>query len=50
MYFYYLLFLFFFQPINSEQGLLTTVGYQLGKGKPVVYALEVFNISVLNHV
>ncbi|CAC5390896.1 glpK [Mytilus coruscus] len=26
--------------VQSEQGLLTTVGYQFGKGKPAVYALE----------
>ena len=30
-----------FQPVESKNGLLTTVGYQLGKDQPVVYALEV---------
>ena len=30
----------FDQAVESKQGLLTTVGYQLGKNKPVVYALE----------
>ncbi|XP_011436344.3 glycerol kinase isoform X1 [Magallana gigas] len=28
------------EAVESKQGLLTTVGYQLGKNKPVVYALE----------
>ncbi|GAB1603288.1 glycerol kinase-like isoform X1 [Argonauta hians] len=28
------------QPIQSKHGLLTTVAYQLGKKKPVTYALE----------
>ncbi|XP_064616632.1 glycerol kinase 3-like isoform X2 [Liolophura sinensis] len=28
------------QPVESNTGLLTTIGYQLGKDKPVVYALE----------
>lgn len=28
------------QKINSENGLLTTVGYQLGKNNPPIYALE----------
>lgn len=27
-------------PVHSNNGLLTTVGYQLGPNKPVVYALE----------
>ena len=31
----------FLQPVESKNGLLTTVGYQLGKDQPVVYALEV---------
>lgn len=30
----------FAKAVESKQGLLTTVGYQLGKNKPVVYALE----------
>ncbi|KAH3868573.1 hypothetical protein DPMN_031723 [Dreissena polymorpha] len=28
------------KPVQSKNGLLTTVGYQLGPGKPAVYALE----------
>ncbi|XP_062576668.1 glycerol kinase-like isoform X1 [Saccostrea cucullata] len=28
------------EPVESKRGLLTTVGYQLGRNKPVVYALE----------
>ena len=34
----------FLQPVESKNGLLTTVGYQLGKDQPVVYALEVGTI------
>lgn len=30
-----------FQPVESKHGLLTTVAYQMGKKKPVTYALEV---------
>ena len=29
------------QPVMSNNGLLTTVAYQLGPGKPVSYGLEV---------
>lgn len=31
------------QPVLSNHGLLTTVAYQLGPGKPATYALEVIN-------
>lgn len=30
----------FLQIVQSTHGLLTTVGYQLGKDKPPIYALE----------
>lgn len=30
-----------FQPILSENGLLTTVAYKLGPDQPTIYALEV---------
>ena len=29
------------EAVESKTGLLTTVAYQLGKNKPVIYALEV---------
>ena len=37
---------FFLQPVISEHGLLTTVGYQLGPKQPAVYALEVSSDSL----
>jgi glycerol kinase len=36
-------------PVQSSNGLLTTVGYQLGVGADVVYALEVCARFINNH-
>jgi len=38
---------YMFQPVISKHGLLTTLGYKLGKNAPTHYALEVNVVSTV---